>query len=101
MCRFQRLPTLDEDPVDGAHPGAHHDGRRGGQPQRARTGDTQDGDGELEGVLKDSLVPADTLLLRDQGSYSHEVQLTERHKVNCYKGLCINEKLLNSYCLTI
>ena len=38
---LERLRALDEDAVGGADARAHHDGRRRGQPQRARAGDRQ------------------------------------------------------------
>ena len=38
---LQRLRALDEDAVGGSDSRAHHDGRRRGQPQRARAGDRQ------------------------------------------------------------
>ena len=41
MRVLQRLRALDEDAVGGPDARAHHDGRRRGQPQRARARDRQ------------------------------------------------------------
>ena len=68
VCHLQRLSTLDEDAVLGAHPCAHHDGRGGGQAQGARAGDAQHRDGGLEGKTHHHLRPRDALVvaLRDK-----------------------------------
>ena len=45
MRQLQRLRVLDQDAVPRRHAGAHHDGGRRGQAQRAGAGDDQHGDG--------------------------------------------------------
>ena len=52
---LERGAVADEHTVLGAFAGAYHDGRRGGQAQRARAGDDQHGDGVDEGVVHGGL----------------------------------------------
>ena len=47
--RFQHLRALDQDAQLRAASGSHQQGGRRGQPERARAGDDQDGDGGREG----------------------------------------------------
>ena len=74
MRSLERLSPLDEDPVSGPHPCAHHDGSRRGQTQRTGTCNTQHRDGKLERHLKDGLwLSATHHLQRDE--YANEAKL--------------------------
>ena len=51
MCVLQGLCALDQDSIDSAHPGAHHDGGGSGEAQGAGTGNGKDTQGHAEGEL--------------------------------------------------
>ena len=61
---LERHRVLEQDAALGAEPGADHDRRRGGQPERVRAGDDHDGDGEQQRVLD---VAADDEVPDDEG----------------------------------
>ena len=63
MGHLQWLPSFDEDPVLSPDPRAHHDSRRGRQPQRAGASDGQNCDGRLEGEADDDLGLGDVLVV--------------------------------------
>ena len=50
--RLQRFSRADQDPGARAASGRHHDGHRRGEPERARTGDDEHGDGVHQRVRK-------------------------------------------------
>lgn len=60
---LQRFASFYEDPVLSSDPRAHHDRRRGRQPQRAGAGNGQDCDGRLEGKADDDLGFGDALVV--------------------------------------
>ncbi len=63
MGHLQRLASFDEDPILSSNPCAHHDSRRGCQPQRAGAGDGQNCYGSLEGEADDDLRFGDALVV--------------------------------------
>lgn len=63
VSHLQRLAAFNEDPVLSPDARAHHDGCRGGQPQRAGAGDGQNGDGRLEGEADDDFRLGDFLVV--------------------------------------
>ena len=63
MGHLQWLASFNEDPVLGSDTCAHHDGRRGCQPQGAGAGNGQDSDGRLESKADDHFCLGNVLVV--------------------------------------